>query len=214
MIRSIVIDDDIETVKLFSELLKGNGIDVVGRGYNGQDAVFLYKKLKPDVVFLDDVMPVYDGVYALQKIRDLDQQANVIMIVGKTSIDYEVKMHRFNPSAIFMEPIDVNEIIKKTRQLCEPTFQSIQQMNKTIVTLVLKNTLLELGLEEFDKVMDLLQKDFESDLEDCYEHPEHLKQVLRDLFGKSYEDILSSLTENLKSIQNQSTKDFVQSLSS
>jgi chemotaxis response regulator CheB len=56
----VVIDDDKETIQLFSDLLSSNGIKVVGKGYNGQDAVFLFQKLKPDVLFLDILMPVYD----------------------------------------------------------------------------------------------------------------------------------------------------------
>jgi len=213
MIRSIVIDDDKETVHLFTELLKSNGIDVVGKGYNGQDAIFLFQKLKPDIIYLDDVMPVYDGIYALQKIRAIDPQAIIIMIVGRTSIDNEVKMQRFNPSAVIVEPIDVNEIIKKTHQLCDPTLDSIKQMNKTMINLILKNTLLELGTGEYDKVVTLLQKDFDCNLEDCFEHPEYLNQVLHDLFGKSYQNIISSIKENLKNnLTIDDIDDFVQNL--
>ena len=87
-------------------------------------------------------------------------------------------------------------------------------MKKTLVTLALKNTLLELGVQEFDKVVSLLRKDFNSSLEDCYENPEHLKQILQDLFGDSYPDILSSLNENMKEISSQQDiKDFLQVLS-
>jgi len=64
MIRAVVVDDDKDTVALFSEILLGNNINVVGKGYNGQEAAFLYQKLKPDVIFLDVIMPVYDCVLA------------------------------------------------------------------------------------------------------------------------------------------------------
>ena len=83
-----------------------------------------------------------------------------------------------------------------------------------MVTLALKNTLLELGVEEFDKVVSLLQKDYKITLDDCYENPEHLKQILKDLFGDSYRDILSSLNENMKEISaQQDIQDFLQILS-
>ena len=70
MIRAVVVDDDKDALQLFSELLISNGIKIVGKGHNGQDAVFLYQKLKPDILFLDVLMPVYDGIYAVKKIRD------------------------------------------------------------------------------------------------------------------------------------------------
>jgi hypothetical protein len=88
-------------------------------------------------------------------------------------------------------------------------------MKKTMITLALKNTLLELGIQEYDKVVSLLQKDFSCTLEDCFENPEYLRNILKDLFGDSYPDILNSLSENMKSITSQeSVKEFLQSLSS
>ena len=87
-------------------------------------------------------------------------------------------------------------------------------MKKTMVTLALKNTLLELGIQEYDKIASLLQKDYNCTLEDCYENPEYLRNILKDLFGDSYPDILNSLSENMKDIlSQQSVKDFLQVLS-
>ena len=80
-------DDDKETVKLFSELLQSNGIKVVGKGFNGHDAVFLYQKLKPDVVYLDVTMPVFDGIYALEKIRELNLDAVIIMLADNITLN-------------------------------------------------------------------------------------------------------------------------------
>ena len=215
MIRAVVADDDKETVKLFSELLQSHEIKVIGKGFNGQDAVFLFQKLKPDVIFLDVSMPVFNGVYALEKIRELKQDAVVIMLANNITMNNEIAMNRLKPSAVIHEPIDINEIIIKTNELCAPTTDSEQHMKKTMVTLALKNTLLQLGIQELDKVVDLLHKDYNCTLEDCYEYPQYLKQVLQDLFGNSYQDyILSSLTENMKEIMSQqSIKEFLQELS-
>jgi chemotaxis response regulator CheB len=205
LIRAVVIDDDKETIQLFSELLTSNGIKVVGKGYNGQDAVFLFQKLKPDVLFLDILMPVYDGIFALQKIRDIDSKANIIVIYDKLSIGKEIELNRLNPSAIIREPIDVDDILRKTHKLCIPSGDSIDQMKKTVVILAMKNTFLELGLEEFDKIVLMLQKDHNCTIEDCYDNPEALKQVLQDLLGDSYNDVLNSLKENIKNITSDKT---------
>ena len=214
LIRAVVIDDDKDTIQLFSELLTSNGIKVVGKGYNGQDAVFLFQKLKPDVLFLDILMPVYDGIFALKKIRDASLDANIIVIYDKLSIDKEIELNRLKPSAVIREPIDVDDILRKTHKLCMPSGDSLDQMKKTIVTLAMKNTFLELGLEEYDKIVLMLQKDHNCSLEDCYDHPEALKQVLEDLLGDSYNDVMSSLKENIKNISShKSTENFLDSLS-
>ena len=213
MIRAVVVDDDKETVSLFSEILSSNNIEVVGKGYNGQEAAFLYQKLKPDVVFLDVMMPVYDGIYGISKIREMNPNAIVIITTNQMTINTQIALNKLRPSAIVKEPIDVNEIIKKVNQLCAPSLDSENQMKKTMVMLALKNTLLELGIEEYDKVIDLLLNEHNCTLEDCYENPEYLKNVLKKLFGDSYRDILNSLSENMKSIlSQQSVKEFLEVL--
>ena len=215
MIRAIVIDDDKDTLQLFSNLLTSNGIDVVGKGYNGQDAIFLFQKLKPDVLFLDILMPIYDGIFALKKIREISLDANVIVIFDKLSIEKEIELNRLKPSAIIREPIDVDDILRKTHKLCLPSADSLDMMKKTIVILAMKNTFLELGLEEFDKIVLLLQKDHNCTLENCYDNPEALKQVLQDLLGDTYNDVMASLKENIKNISShKSTENFLNILSS
>lgn len=215
MIRAVIIDDDKDTIQLFSELLTSNGIKVVGKGYNGQDAVFLHQKLKPDVMFLDVLMPVYDGIYALKQIRDSQPEANVIVIYDKLTVGKEIELNRLKPSAIIREPIDVDDILRKTHKLCMPSGDSLDQMKKTMVTLAMKNTFLELGLEEFDKITMMLQKDYNCSIEDCYDNPEFLKQVLQDLLGDSYDDVLNSLKENIKNISShKSTQNFLDALNS
>ena len=214
MIRAVIVDDDKETVALFSEILSGNNIQVIGKGYNGQEAAFLYQKLKPDVIFLDVIMPVYDGIYGITKIREMNPDAIVIITTNQMTINAQIALNKLRPSAIIKEPIDVDEIIKKVNQLCAPSLDSENQMKKTMVTLALKNTLLELGIQEYDKVVSLLQKEHSCTLEDCFENPEYLRNILKDLFGDSYPDILNSLSENMRSITPQeSVKDFLQSLS-
>lgn len=215
LIRAVVVDDEKDTLQLFSDLLTSNGIKVVGKGYNGQDAVFLYQKLKPDILFLDILMPVHDGIYALKNIRDSHPEAKIIAIYDKLSVGKEIELNRLKPSEIIREPIDVDDILRKTHKLCMPSGDSLDEMKRTMVTLAIKNSLLELGLEEFDKIVMMLQKDYNSTLEDCYDNPEFLKQVLKDLLGDAYNDVLNSLKENINNISpHKSTENFLDALNS
>ncbi|WP_428324343.1 response regulator transcription factor [Nitrosopumilus sp.] len=212
-IRALVVDDEKETLDLFCELLTTHNIQIVGKGHNGQEALFLFQKLKPDVVYLDVSMPVYDGLYALEKIREINPNAIVFLIVEKMSLKSEMKMNRLNPSFVFREPLDVDEIIQNTHRFCLPPKDELENMQKTMTTLALKNTLLELGHDELDKVISILQKDYNLTLDDCYDNPEDLKHVLQDLFGESYDNILHSLRSNMKEISSHnSTKNFISNL--
>jgi len=73
--------------------------------------------------------------------------------------------------------------------------------------------LLELGNDELEKVIMMLHKDYKISLDDCYDNPDALKQVLQDLFGESYNDVLNSIKENLNEISTKHyTKNFINDL--
>ena len=82
----IVVDDDYNTVEVFAEFLELSKVKVIGRGYDGKDGVNLYKQLKPDIVFLDVMMPDFDGFYALENIKKINPNALVVMITADLTI--------------------------------------------------------------------------------------------------------------------------------
>lgn len=110
MITCIVIDDDANTTRVFSDILELIGLQVVGKGYDGRDAVSLYENHHPDVVFIDVVMPHADGFYALEKIRELDPNAKVIAVTADFTVDVERRLKEMNITAIVRKPFDQNEI--------------------------------------------------------------------------------------------------------
>jgi chemotaxis response regulator CheB len=72
------IDDDENTVRLFSEFLEENKINVVCSGFDGVTAVRLFKETKPDVVLIDLNMSNGSGFYAIKKIQEIDPKARII----------------------------------------------------------------------------------------------------------------------------------------
>lgn len=112
MIRVIVVDDDKTIVSVFSEFLEIKGINVIGQGHDGKEAVDLYVKLKPDVVFLDVMMDKFDGLYALEEIKKIDSDANVIMVTADLSEDTYVKMTSLKATAIIFKPYEIDAIMK------------------------------------------------------------------------------------------------------
>ncbi|MFW9874120.1 MAG: response regulator, partial [Candidatus Thorarchaeota archaeon] len=54
--------------------------EVIGEASNGEDAVSLYKDLKPDLVTMDLIMPNHDGLQAIEEIIKIDKTANIIVV--------------------------------------------------------------------------------------------------------------------------------------
>ena len=71
--KSILIVDDSSIMrKMIKETLKTAGHDVIGEAKNGDDAVALYKTLKPDLVTMDITMRGMDGFEAARLSFGLD----------------------------------------------------------------------------------------------------------------------------------------------
>jgi len=108
MPRVIVIDDDKDSVETLSALLQQKGVDVVGIGFDGKDALDLYVQEKPDFVILDMKMPEYDGPYAINKIKEIDPNAKIIAVTAYT--DYQFKAG--DVLASLKKPYEISELLK------------------------------------------------------------------------------------------------------
>ena len=117
MITAIVIDDDKNIVDFFSEFLELKGINVVGKGYDGKEAVELYVTLRPDVVFLDVMMDRFDGLYALEEIKKIDHCANVIMVTADLRHDTHVKITSLNATAVIFKPFEMDAVMHAINDL-------------------------------------------------------------------------------------------------
>jgi len=111
--NAIVIDDDPIIAKMISEFLELKKIQVLAVGYNGKDAVGLYKKFNPDVVFLDVKMPNYDGFYGLKEIKKLNSDATVIMVTNEAKSDVEDKLVELGASVVIYKSLDMKHFVEK-----------------------------------------------------------------------------------------------------
>ena len=108
----IIVDDDVQITELFSELMTLQGLDVLAIGHTGIDAIKLYEKHKPDVVFLDVEMPKLNGIQALKEIKEIDSSANVVIVTGSTSGDIEKQLKENGVIEIVYKPFDIKKIGK------------------------------------------------------------------------------------------------------
>ncbi len=78
----VVVAEDEAIIRLdLVEMLAESGFDVVGQAANGEQAVDLTRKHRPDVVLMDVKMPVLDGISAAEEIGK-ERIAPVIMLTA------------------------------------------------------------------------------------------------------------------------------------
>ena len=112
MTSVIVIDDNEDIVYSMSELLELYGINVIGKAYDGLEGAQLFDQIRPDAVLLDLMMPKYDGLFALKKIRETDPDSIVIIITGGSCDQINDEMDSLNPTKILFNPIDMNNLVE------------------------------------------------------------------------------------------------------
>ncbi len=115
----IVIDDDEDTVRLFSEFLEENDINVIGNGFDGVTAVKLFNKTKPDVVLIDLNMPNGSGFYAIKKIQEIDPKAKIIAVTANGSYSVEEKLEKLHIPLI-QKPFKMDQVISIITNLIFP----------------------------------------------------------------------------------------------
>jgi two-component system, chemotaxis family, chemotaxis protein CheY len=107
----MLVDDDVATVEVFSEYLKLHNVNIIATAISGDTAVDIYKQYKPDIVFVDVMMPVFDGFYVLENIRKINPNVVIIMITADLSKSTEEKLKMLNATKIIYKPFEIQELL-------------------------------------------------------------------------------------------------------
>ena len=81
--KILVVDDENDILEFIQYNLKKEGYDV-HLAHNGQEAITIGKKIKPDLILLDVMMPVMDGIEACKQIK-ADSDFNETFVVFLTA---------------------------------------------------------------------------------------------------------------------------------
>lgn len=83
--RVLIIDDKWENRSVLSKLLKYDGLSIF-EASNGQEGIEMAKSQRPDVIFMDLIMPVLDGFTATKALRTMPEFANTVIIALSASV--------------------------------------------------------------------------------------------------------------------------------
>ena len=107
----LIVDDEKDFCKLLKEILEEEGHSVTIT-HSGKSAVNLCKRKHFDLIFMDIVMPMMDGIEAFKKISKIDPDAKMVFITGKPIEDKITKMYIDKGAIGFLKkPIDIKKIL-------------------------------------------------------------------------------------------------------
>ncbi len=108
MRRAVIVDDEELSIDLIKYLIKRYElpIEVIGQASSGDEAVEIITRLKPDMVFVDIMMPVMDGLEVMERIRAFSSNISFIVITAYGYFEYAQASLRLGAKDILLKPIE------------------------------------------------------------------------------------------------------------
>lgn len=192
-----IAEDNPKTLNLLAEMLEGEeGINIVGKADNGDDAYDMIMKSKPDVVLMDVIMPRMDGISVMEKVRNegmMDKNPTFIMITAAGSENVTEDAFRVGANYFIMKPFRKEIVLDKVRRIAgycsKPKGMGLSGIRK---------------VKPYESKLEYMEQNLENDVTQMLHEigiPAHIKgyQYLRDAISMAVadQDMLTSVTKVL-----------------
>ncbi|MFC5448495.1 ANTAR domain-containing response regulator [Paenibacillus aestuarii] len=160
----IAIVDDDPIIRLdIREMLEEAGYQVAGEAKNGQDAIELAARTRPDLVIMDIKMPVMNGIKAARIIRSMREETAVLLLTAYSQRELVTDARSAGVSAYLVKPVSEADLI--------PAVEMALSQNEKMAALHRDIAMLKQSLEErklIDRAKGLMMKANHLDEEEAY----------------------------------------------
>ena len=219
--NALIVNKDIDTGNFYKMTLniKNHEVVLANDGENCLKAFYdelatTTKRPPFDVILLDSKMSkqhaaeIAEQVFKIrpdQKIisssnylddylMDIANRLNNVVELIKRSNSAEKLVDKLNDKTIYDLLEKLNSEVNILKNI-KP--DSVNSKNE-LVEISIEKALLKIGISALQKTIDTLYDEYHCHLSDCYEHPEYLKNVLRNLFGSAHTVIVESIRKDLE----------------
>jgi len=133
-IRVLVADDNDAFGMIITEYLESqNDIEVTARVENGEDAIEMIDKTKPDIVVLDIIMPRLDGLGVLMKYKNVSPSEKPLFIILSAVGQDAITQQALSLGAIYyiVKPFDLSVLVERIRELVRTRVPTVIRMEPT-----------------------------------------------------------------------------------
>lgn len=115
--KSVLIVDDSPVMRnMLAKFFNDNGFTVVGMAADGVEAIELFKKLNPDIMTLDIIMPKMRGTEVLETILTEYPEAKVVMASSISDARTVMKCLKIGAKQYILKPYDQEKVMKAIKK--------------------------------------------------------------------------------------------------
>ena len=120
MVKILICDDEPRIRDLIKNYLVAEGFEIV-EAANGEAVLLILEKEKIDLIILDIMMPVMDGIACLKKLRDAKNETPVIMLSAKGEEYDRVSGLQTGADDYVCKPFSPKELVARVRAVLNRT---------------------------------------------------------------------------------------------
>ena len=116
-IRVLTVDDEPAITELLSMALRYEGWDVT-TAHSGTTAVQAARDTRPDVLVLDMMLPDFDGLEVMRRVRAEQPDVPVIFLTARDAVDDRIHGLTAGGDDYVTKPFSLEELVARLRGLC------------------------------------------------------------------------------------------------
>lgn len=118
MAKGILIVDDASFMRMMiKDILMKNGFEVIGEAENGVRAIEKYKELQPELVIMDITMPEMDGIQAVREIKNINQDAKIIMCSAMGQQSMVIEAIQAGAKDFIVKPFQADRVVESVKKV-------------------------------------------------------------------------------------------------
>ena len=135
--KVLLVDDEEDFTTALSSRLKARNLKVKAVN-SGEDAISLVSEQEFDAIILDLAMPGMDGLETLQKIKESQPDAEIIMLTGHASVESSVKAMKIGAEDFLEKPVNISDLMEKIEEAHKKRVVVLKKRSKEEIEKILK----------------------------------------------------------------------------
>ncbi len=131
-VRVLVVDDEANLTELLGMALRYEGWEVRAAG-SGMEAVRTAREFDPDAVVLDMMLPDFDGMEVLRRMRSENPNVPVLFLTARDAVEDRVSGLTAGGDDYVTKPFSLEEVVARVRALMRRTTVAVNSSDSVLV---------------------------------------------------------------------------------